>query len=93
MAAGDHVANVLAGAKDTLARANKFTESVEGNPTSAFAPKKMAAPKIPQAHEYSHAPYHMAAPSGGDKEFMGIKGNESEGINARREMGKGPSVE
>jgi hypothetical protein len=47
-------ANVLADAKKTLAKANSFTNSVEGNPTSSFAPKKDTAP------ETASAPYHMA---------------------------------
>lgn len=36
----DAVSKALAGAKDTLAKASNFTQSVEGNPTSSFAPKK-----------------------------------------------------
>lgn len=56
----DDVSKILSGAKDTLAKANKFTESAEGNPTSAFAPKKTPAPKIPQVHEHSEAPYALA---------------------------------
>jgi hypothetical protein len=55
--ATNSVENILAGAKKTLADANKFTESVEGNPTSRFGPKKPDAPKIPQAHD---TPYSMA---------------------------------
>lgn len=56
--ATNSVEKILQGAKDTLAKANKFTESVEGNPTSAFAPKKPEAPKIPQSHK--EAPYSLA---------------------------------
>jgi hypothetical protein len=56
--ATNSVDNILAGAKKTLADANKFTESVEGNATSHFGPKKPEAPKIPQAHQ--DAPYSMA---------------------------------
>ena len=56
--ATNSVENILAGAKKTLADANRFTESVEGNPTSRFGPKKPEAPKIPQAHQ--EAPYSMA---------------------------------
>jgi hypothetical protein len=56
--ATNSVENILAGAKKTLANANKFTESVEGNPTSRFGPKKPDAPKIPQAHQ--DTPYSMA---------------------------------
>lgn len=49
---------ILQGAKDTLAKANKFTNSVVGNSTNAFAPKKPEAPKIPQTHK--DASYSMA---------------------------------
>jgi hypothetical protein len=55
--ATNSVDNILAGAKKTLANANKFTESVEGNATSHFGPKKPEAPKIPQAHD---TPYSLA---------------------------------
>ena len=58
--ATNSVENVLAGAKDTLAKAEKFTKSVEGSPTSSFAPKPIQKPKIPQSHEYSQAPYALA---------------------------------
>ncbi len=59
--ATDPVTAALQGAKAQLAKANRFTQSVEGNATSAFAPKKIEAPKIPQAkHEYSEAPYALA---------------------------------
>lgn len=62
--ATDPVTAALQGAKKTLARANRFTQSVEGNPTSAFAPKppkkiegiKAASPP----HEHSDAPYALA---------------------------------
>ena len=57
----DPVADALQGAKSQLEKANKFTQSVTGNSTNAFAPKKPEAPKIPQAkHEYSEAPYALA---------------------------------
>lgn len=56
--ATNSVENILAGAKKTLANANKFTENVEGNPTSAFAPPKPKPPHVPQAHE--QAPYSLA---------------------------------
>jgi hypothetical protein len=50
--ATNSVENILSGAKATLAKANKLTESVEGNPTTpGFTPKKTAAPKVPQAHQ------------------------------------------
>lgn len=50
--------SILQGAKDTLAKANKFTDSVTGNATNAFAPKKPEPPKVPQAHK--DAPYALA---------------------------------
>lgn len=53
------VESILAGAKKTLANANKFTNSVTGNATDAFAPKKPTAPKIPQSHK--DAPYSLAS--------------------------------
>ncbi len=59
--ADDPVAKALSAAKDTLAKANKFTESAEGNATSAFAPKAIPKPKIPQAPHPSNAGYGLAA--------------------------------
>lgn len=59
MGTPNNVDGMLAEAKKTLANANKFTQSVEGNPTSAFAPKKPDVPKVPKTHEYSHAPYSL----------------------------------
>ena len=58
MGTPNSIEGVLAGAKKTLADANKFTQSVEGNATSAFAPKKPSVPKLPQSH--SEAPYSLA---------------------------------
>jgi hypothetical protein len=52
--------SILQGAKDTLAKANKFTNSVTGNATDAFAPKKPEAPKVPQVHQHADAPYALA---------------------------------
>jgi hypothetical protein len=52
--------SILAGAKDTLAKANKFTSSVTGNATDAFAPKKPEPPKVPQVHSHTDAPYALA---------------------------------
>jgi hypothetical protein len=60
MGTPNSVEGVLAGAKKALGNASKLTESVEGNPTSSFATKKMEAPKIPQAHEHAAAPYALA---------------------------------
>jgi hypothetical protein len=48
--ATNSVENILAGAKKELAKANNLTQTVEGNPTGSFAPKKTPAPKVPQAH-------------------------------------------
>jgi hypothetical protein len=60
MGTPNNVEGILAGAKKTLANANKFTESAEGNPTSSFAPKKIEVPKVPQTHEHAAAPYALA---------------------------------
>ena len=60
MGTPNSVEGILAGAKKTLADANKFTQNVEGTPTSAFAPKKISMPNLPQAHEHSEAPYSLA---------------------------------
>jgi len=54
--ANDPVAEALKGAKDTLAKANKFTANVTGNATNAFAPKEEpkhigGVPSYQQAHE------------------------------------------
>lgn len=72
----DPVTDALNSAKSTLEKANKFTESAEGNSTSAFAPKKPEAPKIPQAHKpsYSLASQARAQASGyGDDVAKGLK--------------------
>jgi hypothetical protein len=58
MSTPNSVEGILSGAKKTLADANKFTQSVEGNPTSAFAPKKIPTPNLP--HEHANAPYALA---------------------------------
>ena len=55
----DAVQNILSGAKSTIARAHPITESPVGNPVEAFAPKQMPPLRIPQAHQFSHAPYSM----------------------------------
>jgi hypothetical protein len=60
----DPVTAALQGAKNQLAKASQFTQSVEGNPTSAFAPPKMmphiSGIKAAPTHEYSEAPYALA---------------------------------
>ena len=75
--ATNSVENILAGAKKTLENANKFTESVEGNPTSHFGPKKPTTPKVPQAHEAHEAPYSVArelrAKSDNVNEYLGAE--------------------
>jgi hypothetical protein len=59
--ATNSVESTLAAAKDTLAKANKFTNSVTGNATDAFAPKKPETPKIPQTPKtHKEAPYALA---------------------------------
>jgi hypothetical protein len=80
--AANSVESILKGAKDTLASANRFTESVVGNPTNAFAPKKIEAPKLPAAHEYAHTPYSIAHKASGLADEARSAG---EGIKARME--------
>ncbi len=62
--ATDPVTAALSSAKNQLAKASRFTQSVEGNPTSAFAPPKMmphiSGIKAAPTHEYSEAPYSLA---------------------------------
>ena len=57
--------DVLAGAKATLAKANNLTTTVEGSPTSHFAPPAtpthITGVKSAPAHELSHTPYSMAS--------------------------------
>lgn len=60
MAQDDPVAKALAGAKDALANANKFTKSVTGNATDAFHQKAPPKLNIPQAKEPHEANYGMA---------------------------------
>jgi hypothetical protein len=75
MATPNTVEGILAGAKDTLAKANKFTQSVTGNATDAFAPK----------HEFTNAPYHLAR---GPKPKTGIEAeaeSAGKGIKTRME--------
>ena len=51
MAAGKSVADILAGAKDTLSHANALSDSAHKE-ADAVAP-------APVKHEYSHAPYTL----------------------------------
>lgn len=84
--ATNSVENILSGAKKTLANAQKFTQSVEGNPTSSFAPKKTEAPKIPQVH---NTPYSAARQlrSAGDNTVNELK-QKSDNINRYMEATK-----
>ena len=74
--ANDPVTDALNSAKSTLEKANKLTESVEGNSTSpTFAPKKPEPPKIPQARKpsYNLASQARALVSGFGSEAQGLK--------------------
>lgn len=73
----DAVDNALKGAKETLAKANKFTQSVEGNPTSTFAPKKPEPPKVPQAKAPSYSLAHQA------RALVSGYGDVAKGLKAR----------
>lgn len=73
----DPVTDALNSAKSTLEKANKFTQTVEGNPTSAFAPKKPEAPKVPQARKPS---YSLASQA---RALVGGFGNVAQGLKAR----------
>lgn len=76
----DPVTEALNSAKSTLEKANNFTQTVEGNPTSAFAPKKPEPPKTPKAPRrpsYSLASKARALVSG--------FGNEAEGLKSRQQ--------
>jgi hypothetical protein len=55
----DAIQNVLSGAKNTLERAHSITQSPVGNPVEAFVPRQIQAPKIPQAHQFTNAPYSI----------------------------------
>jgi|FreactTroBogLake_1042271.scaffolds.fasta_scaffold105197_1 hypothetical protein len=62
MAQDDAVTKALNAAHDTLAKANRFTESVTGNSTNAFAPEK---PKLPPKGpkvvvDHTQTPYSVA---------------------------------
>jgi hypothetical protein len=47
--ANDPVQAAVDSAKGVLAKATKFTQNVEGNPTSTFAPKQPEKLHVPQA--------------------------------------------
>lgn len=61
----DAVSKAIADSKALLAKGTKFTQSVEGNPTSRFAEKKPSMPSIPQAKapSYSQARQQRKAPT------------------------------
>ena len=81
--ANDPVADALAGAKDTLANANKFTQSVVGNSTNAFAPHAMPA-HIGGVPSY-HLPHAIRkASEAADQEAKSL----GEGLKARIEQNK-----
>lgn len=74
MSATNSVDAILAGAKKELGKANDMTKSVEGTPTSAFAPK----------NEFSQASYKIAqAAKPKPKSYVQ---DVSEGIKNRKEM-------
>ena len=75
--ANDPVTDALNSAKGTLEKANKLTESVEGNPTSTFAPKAPEPPKIPQARKPSYGLAHQA------RALVSGFGNEAQGLKNR----------
>ncbi len=54
----DPVQSVLSKANEQLARGVNMTESRQGNPTDAFASKRIEIPHLP--HEHSSAPYSIA---------------------------------
>ena len=86
MAQDDAVTKAVSGAKTALANATKFTQSVEGNPTSSFAPKAMEKPKIPQVHaSAANASYKMVPRAGGHEPVGGTSSGE---INQRLEQNK-----
>jgi len=78
----DAVSDALNSAKDTLAKANRFTESVEGNSTSSFAPKKPEAPHVPQARAPKAPSYSLAHQA---KALVSGFGNVAEGLKNRQE--------
>lgn len=59
--ANDAVDKMVAGAKKTLADANAFTKSVEGDATSHYQPKAIPShiDGVPGAHEHSDASYQL----------------------------------
>lgn len=73
----DAVTDALNSAKSALEKANKFTQSVEGNSTSSFAPKKPTPPRVPQAHAPSYSLAHQA------RALVSGYGDAAKGLKAR----------
>lgn len=78
----DAVSDALSSAKDALAKANKFTETVEGNPTSSFAPKKPEPPRVPQARTSKAPSYSLARQA---KALVSGYGDVARGLKSRQE--------
>ena len=79
MSAGKSVADILAGAKDTLKHADEFSKSVTDSQPSSITPK----------HEYSAAPYSMVKKSAPKDYSLADEAHSAgEGIKARIEMEK-----
>ncbi len=51
----DALQNVLSGANNELAKGVNLTETPQGNPTDAFAPKKIEVPQLPSYSMARHA--------------------------------------
>jgi hypothetical protein len=77
--AEDSVTKALNAAKSAIGSATRFTQTVEGNPASSFAPPKPEPPKIPQAKRPS---YSLASQA---RSLMSGQGDTAEGLKARQE--------
>lgn len=66
MGTPNNITGILEGAKKALANANKFTQSVEGNPTSSFVPHEFskASYKLPHASRREMVPGVGMGPTG-----------------------------
>lgn len=86
--ADDSVAKTLEGAKQTIANATNFTKSVTGDATNAFAPKKILAPHVPQAHAAAHpsnASYSLASEARSAAEGLKAKSdNVNQYVNSNK---------
>jgi len=83
--ANDPVADAVAGAKEALAKANRFTQSVVGNSTNAFAPK------VIPSHIGGVPSYHLAhaARKASDEVNLNQEAKSlGEGLKARMEQNK-----